>query len=159
MSRQDPNPRPRSRVLWTAVAVVVVAGVVAVGVMIASKILNRSSAAPKTPNDVYLAALLAPAPTGNDPLYALAQNNPGSAVDLGRAACTIMRNDIASNPSLYDDSAELLKDVEFQLGSDPRWTSSIQVAGIPFEADFDNAAGAAAQQGSLCPEFHAELTG
>jgi hypothetical protein len=141
----------------TVIVLVVVAGVIAVGVVVASKILNRP-AAPKTPNDVYIAALLAPAPTDNDPLYAMAQHDPSSAVALGTAACTIMRGDIASNPSLYDDSAELLKDVEHQLASDPRWTSSIQVAGIPQEADFDNAAGAAAQEGSLCPEFHAELS-
>ena len=141
----------------TVIVLVVVAGVIAVGVVVVSKILSRP-AAPKTPNDTYIAALLAPAPTDNDPLYAMAQHNPGSAIDLGKAACTIMRADIASNPSLYDDSAELLKDVEHQLAADPRWTGSIQVAGIPQEADFDNAAAAAAQEGSLCPEFHAELS-
>lgn len=157
MSWQDPNPRRRSGVR-TVVVMVVVAGVIAIGVVVVSKMVNRPAAAPKTPNDVYIAALLAPTPTDDDPLYAMAQHDPGSAVDLGRAACTIMRGDIASDPSLYDDSAELLKDVEHQLASDPRWTGSIQVAGIPLEADFDNAAGAAAQEGSLCPEFHAELT-
>jgi hypothetical protein len=156
MSRQDPSG---SRVLWTAIGLVVVAGVIVVGVVVVKNMINRSDATPKAPNDVYIAALLDPAPTDHDPLYALAQNNPESAIALGNAACAIMRADIASNPSLYDDSAELLKDVERQLAADARWTGSIQVAGIPFEADFDNAAGAAARQGSLCPEFGAELSG
>lgn len=152
----QPHPTGQPRVVWITVALVVVAAVVVGAVMIIRRNSDDSSA-PKTPSDVYLAALLAPEQTGDDPLTAMAHDNPGSAVDLGNAACTIMRKDLASDPSVYDDSAELLKDVEHQLGTDPHWGTTIQVAGIPMAADFDAAASAAAHAGSLCPEFDAEL--
>lgn len=158
MTERADVPHTTARKRGTILMILAGAAVLAfIAVMIVIHVVNPASSTSQSPQDVYLSALTTPAQTNGDPLYAMAQTDTADAIALGNEACSIMRQDRLSDPTLYSDGQTLLKDVEYQLSSDQRWSSIFSVGDVQYNWDFDLAAGAAGRSGSLCPEFAAEL--